>query len=116
MFRKMKLTGVSAPIHQALKNNRPPLVDKMFACVTNHSDDLQTKKGTMKGVHLLNFALWPIDTAAFVIFCDLEVVLLVNHFKSLLEKKNEVSISVMPTEWNAFKYYAAQNFQGNLNI
>ena len=69
----------------------------------------------MKGVRLLNFTLWPIDTAAFDTFGDLEVSLLVNHFKPLLEK-NEVSLSAVPTEWIAFKHYAAQNFQGNSNI
>ena len=68
----------------------------------------------MKGVRLLNFTLWPIDTAAFDTFGDLEVSLLVNHFKPLLE--NEVSLSAVPTEQSAFKHYAAQNFQGNSNI
>ena len=110
MFRKTKLSGVSTAVQQALKNNRAPLVDKMLACVTNRFDDLQTIDA-MKGVRLLNFNLWPIDTAALHASGDLEVSLLVNHFKSLL--KNEVSL---PIEWSTFKHYAAQNFQRNSNI
>ena len=114
VFHKTKLSGVSTAVQQAFKNNRAPLVDKMLACVTNCFDDLQTIDA-MKGVRLLNFTLWPIDTAAFDTFGDLKVSLLVNHFKPLLEK-NEVSLSAVPTEWSAFKHYAAQNFQGNSNI
>ena len=38
-----------------------------------------------------------------------------NHFKPLLEK-NQVSLSAISTEWTAFKYYAAQNLQGNSKI
>ena len=114
MFRKTKLTGVSTTVQHALKNNRPLLVDKMLACVTNRFDDLHSIDA-MKGVRLLNFVSWPIDTPAFDTFGDLEVSLLVNHFKPLLEK-NEVSLDAVPTEWSAFKYYAAQNLQGNSNI
>ena len=69
----------------------------------------------MKGVNLLNYIVWPIDTAAFDTFGDSEVSALVNHFKPLLEK-NEVSLSAISTEWTAFKYYAAQNLQGNSKI
>ena len=67
MFRKTKLTGVSGAIQQAFKNSRPPLVHKLLECVANRFDDLQTIDA-MKGVRLLNFALWPIDTAAFDIY------------------------------------------------
>ena len=45
----------------------------------------------------------------------MEVSLLVNHLKPLLEK-NEVSLGAVPTEWSAFKHYAPQNIQGNSNI
>lgn len=55
MFCKTKLTGVSAAIQQAFKNNRPPLVDKMLACVTNRFNDFQTIDA-MKGVRLCTVA------------------------------------------------------------
>ena len=42
MFRKTKLTGVSTTVQQAFKNNRPLLVDKTLACVTNRFDDLHS--------------------------------------------------------------------------
>lgn len=111
MFRKIKLTGVSLATQQAFKNNWPLLVE-MLACVANRFDDLQTMDA-MKGVHLLNFALCMADWHSC--FCDLEVSLLVSHFKQLLEK-NEVSLSAVPTEWSAFKYHVAQTLQGNPNI
>lgn len=69
VFCKTKLSGVSTAVRQAFKNNRAPLVNKMF---TNRFDDLQTIDA-IKGVRLLNFTLWPIDTAAFDTFGDLEV-------------------------------------------
>lgn len=70
----------------------------------------------MKGVNLLNFISWPsVDSAAFDTFGDVEVSLLVNHFKPLLEKNN-VALSTISTEWNAFKHYAAENLTGNSNI
>lgn len=102
-----------AILYQAFKKNRPALVDKIVACAANRFDDLQND--VMKGVNLLNFILWPVDSDAFDTFGDLEVSLLVNHFKPLLEK-NEVALSAISTEWTAFKHYAAQNFQGNSNI
>lgn len=95
VFHKAKLTGVSAAIQQAFKNNWPVLVDKMLEC---HFDDLQTIDA-MKGVRLLDFMKWPIDTAFFELFGDLEV-----------------SLSAIATEWSALKHYAAQNIQGITNI
>ena len=114
VFRKLKLNGVSAAVQQGFKKNRPVLIDKMLACVMDRFNDLQTIDA-MKGVRLLDFMLWPIDTAAFEVFGDLEVSLLVNHFKLLLEK-NELSLRATATEWSAFKHYAAQNVQGITNI
>ena len=42
VFRETKLSGVSTAVQKAFKNNWAPILDKMFACVTNHFDDLQT--------------------------------------------------------------------------
>ena len=111
MFRKTKLTGVSTTVQHAFKNNRPLLVDKMLACVTNRFDDLHSIDA-MKGVRLLNFVSWPIDTPAFDTFGDLEVSLLSNHCWRRMK-----SHSILSQQSGVLsRYYAAQNLQGNSNI
>ena len=99
-------------LQHAFKNSRFTLVDKLSACLKDRFDDLETMD-TMKGVRLLNFKSWPKDASAFETFGDLEILLLMNHFRLLLEK-NKVSFSAISTEWSAFKHYSAQNLQENI--
>ena len=113
-FRGVKLNGVSSVVQQAFKNSRSTLVNKVSECVKDRFDDLETMD-IMKGVRILDFKMWPMETAAFETFGDLEISLLVDHFKTLLEK-NGVSLGAISTEWSAFKHYSVQNLQGNSNI
>ena len=69
MLHEVTLHGVTSTVKQAFKNNRPAFVNKILVCIANRFDDLQ-RVDAMKGVNLLNYIVWPIDTAAFDTFGD----------------------------------------------
>ena len=114
MFKGVKKYEARSVISQAFRKSRSHLVEKVCECIRGRFDDLESVDA-MKGSRLLDVNTWPTETTDLEMFGDLEIKLLIGHFKAILEK-NGVSIGTISTEWSAFKFYWQQALQGSTNV
>ena len=101
-FREVKLCSVQESKVNAFNRARGTYIDSLLQCLQGRFDEMQ-QNSAFKGIKLLDTRMWPSAPESLQEFGNAELSLVIEHFRSLLQKK--VSIDGLMSEWGAFKAF-----------